>query len=99
MFLGLLLLGVGWSVGLIAGTTLVSESVRPDMKVEVQGTADLSMSLCGGLAAFASGFIKQEWGFHVLADISALAAAVLLVVVWFTRTRTSPPVNGPSVVG
>jgi len=99
MFVGLLLLGIGWSVGLIAGTTLVSESVRPDMKVEVQGTADLSMSLCGGLAAFASGFIKQEWGFHVLADMSAVAAAVLLVVVWFTRTRTSPPVNGPSVVG
>jgi hypothetical protein len=69
------------------------------MKVEVQGTADLSMSLCGGLAAFASGFIKQEWGFHVLADISAVAAAVLLVVVWFTRTRTSRPMSGSSVVG
>lgn len=89
MFVGLLLLGIGWSVGLIAGTTLVSESVRPSVKVEVQGTADLSMSLCGGLAAFASGFIKQEWGFHVLADMSAVAAAVLLVAVWFTRTRTS----------
>lgn len=97
MFVGLLLLGVGWSVGLIAGTTLVSESVRPSMKVEVQGTADLSMSLCGGLAALASGFIKQEFGFHILANISAVAAALLLVVVWLTRTRTPTPTNGPFV--
>ena len=90
MFLGLLLLGIGWSVGLIAGTTLVSESVRADCKVEVQGTADLTMSLCGGLAAFSSGFVKQEWGFHVLADASAVAAAVLLVLVWWTRRRAEP---------
>lgn len=97
MFVGLLLLGIGWSVGLIAGTTLVSESVRPSMKVEVQGTADLSMSLCGGLAAFASGFIKQEWGFHVLADMSAIAAAGLLIVVWLTRTRPTSS-SGSSLV-
>ncbi len=93
MFVGLLLLGIGWSVGLIAGTTLVSESVRPSMKVEVQGTADLSMSLCGGLAAFGSGFIKEEWGFHILADISAVAAATLLVVVWLTRITTRPDLS------
>lgn len=90
MFLGLLLLGIGWSIGLIAGTTLVSESVRPETKVEVQGTADLAMSLCGGAAAFASGFIKQSFGFHLLADSSAVLAGVLLVAVWVTRARVRP---------
>lgn len=85
MFLGLFLLGVGWSLGLIAGTTLVSESVRPQARVEVQGTADLAMSLCGGAAAFASGFVKQSFGFHLLADVCAVLAAALLIVVWVTR--------------
>lgn len=87
MYIGLLLLGTGWSVGLIAGTTLVSESVRPEAKVEVQGTADLAMSLCGGVAAFASGFIKHSFGFHLLADASAAIAGVLLVAIWLTRSR------------
>lgn len=87
MFIGLLLLGVGWSIGLIAGTTLVSESVRADAKVEVQGTADLAMSFFGGTAAFASGFVKQSFGFHLLADSSAILAGVLLVTVWMTRMR------------
>lgn len=87
MFVGLLLLGVGWSIGLIAGTTLVSESVRAEAKVEVQGTADLAMSFFGGAAAFASGFVKQTFGFHLLADSSAILAGMLLVIVWTTRTR------------
>ena len=90
MFIGLLLLGLGWSIGLIAGTTLVSESVRSDAKVEVQGTADLAMSLCGGVAAFASGFIKQSFGFHLLADASAVLVAALLLTIWLTRSRQRP---------
>lgn len=93
MFIGLLFLGIGWSVGLIAGTTLVSESVDSSTKVEVQGTADLLMSLCGGLAAFASGFIKQAWGFHALADLATIAAAALLVLVWVTRLGVRPAVT------
>lgn len=90
MFVGLLLLGIGWSIGLIAGTTLVSESVRTETKVEVQGTADLAMSFFGGAAAFASGFVKQSHGFHLLADSSAILAGVLLVTVWVTRVRFRP---------
>lgn len=90
MFVGLLLLGIGWSIGLIAGTTLVSESVRTETKVEVQGTADLAMSFFGGAAAFASGFVKQSYGFHLLADSSAILAGVLLVIVWVTRVRFRP---------
>ena len=90
MFVGLLLLGLGWSIGLIAGTTLVSESVRSDAKVEVQGTADLAMSLCGGMAAFASGFIKQSFGFHLLANASAMLAAALLLAIWLTKSRQRP---------
>jgi hypothetical protein len=38
-------------------------------RVEVQGAADLTMSFCGGIAAFGSGFVKQAWGFHLLADL------------------------------
>lgn len=77
IFSGLFLLGLGWNIGLIAGSTLVTTSVAIDQRVEVQGTADLMMSLCGGLAAFSSGFIKRAWGFHLLANAVSLAALAL----------------------
>jgi MFS family permease len=79
IFVGLFLLGVGWSIGLIAGSTLLTNAVPEAHRVEVQGTADLTMSFCGGTAAFFSGFVKQAWGFTVLADLASLLAIVLLL--------------------
>lgn len=90
VFVGLLLLGVGWSFGLIAGSALLTESVDADGRVEVQGTADLTMSLCGGAAAFASGFVKQAWGYHLLANAATAAAALLIVATWWLRARAVP---------
>ncbi len=82
IFAGLFLLGVGWNIGLIAGSSILTGAVSAESRVEVQGTADLTMSLCGGTAAFASGFVKQEWGYHVLANAATLMAGVLLVVAY-----------------
>lgn len=79
IFIGLFLLGLGWNIGLIAGSSLVSSSVAPADRVELQGTADLMMSFCGGCAAFGSGFIKRAWGFHLLANGASLAALALAV--------------------
>lgn len=79
IFVGLFLLGLGWNIGLIAGSTLVTSSVSADERVELQGTADLMMSFCGGCAAFGSGFIKRAWGFHLLANGTSLAALALAV--------------------
>jgi MFS family permease len=85
IFVGLLLLGVGWSFGLVAGSTLLSESVPAVSRVEVQGAGDLLMSLCGGAAAFSSGFIKQSFGYHTLAYGGTLLAAILLLYTMASR--------------
>jgi MFS family permease len=79
IFVGLFLLGLGWNIGLIAGSTLVTSSGALDERVELQGTADLMMSFCGGCAAFGSGFIKRAWGFHLLANGTSVAALALAV--------------------
>lgn len=80
LFPSLWLLGIGWNFGLIAGSSLLTESVPARERVAVQGTADLFMSLAGGLAGFASGFVRQAVGFHMLANLAALGAGLLLVV-------------------
>ena len=91
IFVGLFLLGLGWNIGLIAGSSLVSSSVALDERVELQGTADLMMSFCGGCAAFGSGFIKRAWGFHLLANGTSVAALTLAVFAGWMVTRPSRP--------
>ena len=88
MFVGLFLLGLGWNIGLIAGTALLTASVRAHARVQVQGTGDLTMSMCGAVAALGSGFVKSSFGFHVLADAATVLAALILVAAWMERART-----------
>jgi MFS family permease len=87
IFVGLFLLGLGWSLGLIGGTTLLTASVPADARVEAQGTGDLTLSLCGAAAAFGSGFVKQAAGYHILADVATGVAGGLLVFAWLTAAR------------
>ncbi len=87
MFIGLFLLGLGWNLGLIGGSTALTESVAQQSRVEVQGTADLTMSLAGAVAAFGSGFVKDSFGFHLLANGATALAAGLLALAWFTAAR------------
>ncbi|HNJ96870.1 MAG TPA: MFS transporter [Ilumatobacteraceae bacterium] len=96
IFFGLFLLGVGWNIGLIAGSAILTGAVPSDSRVEVQGTADLTMSFCGGSAAFASGFVKQAWGFHMLANAATLSAGLLLVAAYTRHLRTRAQVGAES---
>jgi len=91
LFPALWLLGIGWSFGLIGGSSLLVESVPLADRVRVQGTADLLMSFCGGLAGLSSGFIRGAFGFPVLTQIAALAALVLIGVAAVARRRARPP--------
>jgi MFS family permease len=89
LFAGLLLLGLGWSCGLVAGSALLSERVPAEHRVAVQGTTDLCMSALGGVAGFSSGFVKHALGFHMLANLGTVAAGVLLVAALSRRRRLS----------
>ena len=80
IFPALWMLGIGWSFGLIGGSSLLVDSVPTEARVSVQGAADLLMSLCGGLAGFSSGFVRKAVGFHMLANIAAVLVVVLVVI-------------------
>jgi MFS family permease len=91
LFPALWALGLGWNFGLLGGSALLIESVDSTERVGVQGTADLTMALCGAVAGFSSGFIRRAFGYHVLADVAALAAIGLLVAAYVTSRRPAPP--------
>ena len=72
---GLVLLGVGWSACLVAGSTLLTEAVPAADHPRVQGASDLVMGLCGAVGGAVSGVVVGTLGFGWL----ALGAAPLLV--------------------
>jgi MFS family permease len=80
---GLLLLGLGWSCGLIAGSTLVTESVGADLRPTAQGATDLLMGLGAALAGVVGGPLLAVGGFGLVSAVSA-ALVLPLAVVWVT---------------
>jgi len=92
-FPALWLLGVGWSFGLIGGSSLLIDSVSEESRVSVQGSADMAMSFFGGLAGFSSGFIRKAVGYHVLSTFAlvlALSLGVLSTLMIDRRDRHTP---------
>lgn len=87
MFVGLFLLGLGWSFALIAGSALLTSSLAMEERVPAQGLADVSMSLLGATAAFTSGLVKETVGYHWLANFATLAAFLVLMSAVLLRAR------------
>ena len=88
---GLLLLGLGWSCGLVAGSALVTASVGPDLRPTAQGGTDLLMGLGAALAGVVGGPLLAWGGFGLVSAVSAVLvlplAVVLLTTWWAQRPR------------
>ncbi|NBE82042.1 MFS transporter [Micromonospora rubida] len=77
---GLVLLGLGWSGTMVAGSTLLSESVPAAVRPSVQGLSDLTMGLAGAAAGAVSGFVMQVAGYPMLTLLAAIATVPLLAL-------------------
>jgi MFS family permease len=92
IFVGLFLLGLGWSMATVAAATIVAELAPLGSVTDVQGAADLTMGLAAALGSAASGLIVGELGFPVLAGFSALfAVGVLASALLAGRARLAAP--------
>jgi MFS family permease len=77
---GLMLLGLGWSAMMVAGSTLLSEAVPAELRVSAQGLSDLTMGLAGASAGALSGVIVAAWGYSRLTLLAAMAAVPLIAL-------------------
>ena len=68
--LGLTVLGLGWSSSMVAGSTLLSESVPVELRTSAQGLSDFLMGVAGATAGALSGVVVDAWGFATLAFIA-----------------------------
>lgn len=78
--IGLFLLGLGWSCTLVAGSTLLSESVSEHYRASVQGTSDLVMNLAGAGGGALAGIIIATLSYGWLCAIAAIPIALLGVL-------------------
>jgi MFS family permease len=76
--IGLFLLGLGWSCTLIAGSTLLTESIPAEDRPNVQGTADLMMGIAGASAGLLSGVVVGLGSYALLNIICALLVVPLV---------------------
>jgi MFS family permease len=69
---GLFLLGLGWSCTLIAGSTLVTDSVEPVERPSVQGLSDLTMNGAGAVGGAVAGLIMMWGGYGWLCALATI---------------------------
>ena len=82
--LALALLGLGWNLGLVAGTAMITDNAPVHTRAKTQGTIDVSVALAG--AGLASGMIMNATSYATLSIIGGLLAlAVIPFVVASSR--------------
>lgn len=79
IFVGLFLLGLGWSFATVAASTLIARFAPLDARTDVQGAADLVMGLTAAGAGGLAGLVVGLWGYPELA-ISSCGLVALVAV-------------------
>lgn len=87
---GLVLLGLGWSLGTVAGSAFVSESVPGPRRVVVQGLSDTLMGAAGALGAAGSGVVLALAGFRGLNLLALVAVAGMAAWCLLALRRSRP---------
>lgn len=80
----LVLLGLGWSCGLVSGSALVTESVPIERRPAVQGLSDLLMNICGATGTIVAGAIVGVLSYGALGLVVGIM--VTLAGLWLLTT-------------
>ncbi len=76
--LSLALLGLGWNLGLLAGTALVAGAVSLEQRARIQGRVDVAIAIAGAAGGLTSGLIVASASYAALAVGSGIVAMLVL---------------------
>ncbi|MEU5771043.1 MFS transporter [Streptomyces asoensis] len=85
--LGLFVLGLGWSAGLVSGSALLTDSVPQSARAAAQGLCDLTMNTSAGLGGAIAGLVVAGAGYAWLNAAAAALLVPLAALVLLTRHR------------
>ena len=90
MAVALFLLGVGWSFGFVAGSTMLARGVASDIRAGVQGRVDTAVWLTSAAASLGAGLLLDLVGFVGLCLLALIALVVPVTFVFRQRGRLEP---------
>lgn len=85
----LILLGLGWNVGLVSGTTLVVHGTSPEQRAATQGSIDVWYQIFGAGSGALSGILMNATGFGALTIIGGIIALIIVPAI-VLAPRTQP---------
>lgn len=95
--LALALLGLGWNLGLVAGTAIITDTVPLATRAKTQGTVDVSIAVAGATGGMGSGLMVASTSYPALALAGGILALAVLPVAAFTARHDHPCPPSPSV--
>jgi MFS family permease len=78
-WISLVMLGVGWNFLYIGGTTLLTQTYRPEEQAKAQGANDLAVFIMMTLSSFASGLTVTAAGWEKV-NFAAMPLIVLVMI-------------------
>jgi MFS family permease len=91
LMVALFLLGWGWNLGYVAGSSLLTGAVNLAERARVQGVSDALIWSTSALASISSGLIVGAWGFATLGMLGAIIVGVVGGVVLLRRDALGRP--------
>lgn len=91
----LFLLGLGWNLGVVAGSTIIQEELMLQDRVGIQGIGDTLTALAAASGAFATGFVADWWGFRGVSAIGLVMSVVPLIALARHAKRSIDRVDHP----
>jgi MFS family permease len=88
--LALALLGLGWNLGLVGGTALITDAVPLGDRATLQGNVDLAVALSGATGGVASGLVVASASYAAL-SLSGGALALILIPALVVERRQHRP--------
>ncbi|MER8010302.1 MFS transporter [Streptomyces sp. NPDC094149] len=76
--LALALLGLGWNLGLVSGTSMITDAVPLATRAKTQGTVDVAIAIAGATGGLSSGVVVAAAGYPVLALTGGVLALAIL---------------------
>lgn len=91
----LFLLGAGWNFCYVAGSTLLTDSLRPKERAPIQGTNDLIVGVVAAVGSLSSGIAFETVGYGgiALAGIS-LAVSLFGITLWTVQRKNEAMSKG-----
>ncbi len=93
--LALFLLGLGWNCCFVAGSTLLSDTLRSHEKGRIQGLTDTTVNVASGVGSLGGGLIFAAIGYTAMNWIGLMVALVpVLLVILLRGARRNLPLEG-----